>query len=610
MKRAIPILIVFAAIAAGAWWYLRNRPDPAQSALRSAEFAPADTAVFLQLPDVARTLKRWDETALRQISLEPEWQAFAGRLDEFIFSTLPSQDLGQAFALLREADPASFFLALSDPNGKELKYVAGFSYRGKKTAVKSAIERWQKTMLGSLSNAKSELIPHDGTEIESVTSPGTTLAFAYRDNWFFLAADVEQMKGLLQRYSAAAAGTLARELKYVECLKQATPEADLHVYIDVVKMNESTARAREAYLAEAKKAGNSAAEFVPDPPSDHEPKAVFYSMKMEGRDMRGRLYFQIPNKPKAQPLTNRLAAFNGEDTFTYTTINVAGGELWWWKVLHEMDIVSTNEAEIAALAAKGLKSNDATTIFGPELSMHADWDSLNIWPTTFFAVEVRDPVKARKYTEVMAEDMKGSMTLSQKEEGGTTYWTASGGFLIAQPTLALNDKHLIIAQNYATAVNGIKRFKNGGSSFGQSPAFQAARKALPSPAGGVVYVDMARLVERFYAKVKPFIANGIASNPAAAKYLDVGKLPKPEVLSKHLGVLAGVCIDAPQGLVIESLGPLPVEGALLPLIGGMYFAVASSGPTAPVTPPLGAPPGLPTDPAASTTPPARPTPDQ
>lgn len=579
MKRAIPILIMLAAIAGGAFWYLRNRPDAAQSAQRAAELAPAGAVIFLEMPDVARTLKRWEETALRQISLEPEWQAFAGRLDEFLFSSLPEQNLGEAFALLKEADPASFFAAIMDPNAESKQYLVGFSYRGKKTAVKSAIERWKKTVAGRLSNVESVLTPHGETEIESVRSAGASMAFAYRDNWFFLASDVPMMRALLDRYSKPA-GTLGKEARYLECLRQALPEADFHLYLNAEEMQKSQARAHAALMEEMKKNGGTAtfSEPLALQPADDDTKAMFYSVKLEGRNMRSRLYYDLPKVPVFQPAAHRLAGFNGGHTLAYGAINLAGAEEWWWKSFHEKTTdLRGSPAGADALAAKGLKPADALKIFGPELSIHASWDPLSPMPSAFAAVELRDPAQARKYVEALVEQTSASAggAPTKKEEHGTTFWFGSGGFLIPEPTMALNEKHLILSLDHASAVSAVKQFSEKNARFDQAPAFQAVRNQLPSPAGAVLHVDMARLVEVAYSKARPFIANGIIGNPSASKYLDAGKLPQPGIFTKHLGPLVATHANVPGGIAIESLGPLPLEATAIPAASAAaYFLIA------------------------------------
>ena len=85
MKKALPIILVLVALAVAIAVFLKrkggNLDMPAGLA---AELAPADTILFLEIPDPARTRERWNKTNLYQISQEPEWKEFAGNWEKFV----------------------------------------------------------------------------------------------------------------------------------------------------------------------------------------------------------------------------------------------------------------------------------------------------------------------------------------------------------------------------------------------------------------------------------------------------------------------------------------------------------------------------------------------
>lgn len=573
MKKILPLIIVLAAVVAGALVYFRNKPEAAPGMARAAELAPADTIVFLAAPDVARSLERWKGTAIYKISQEPEWQAFAAKLDQYLFSLLPEKGLGEGVQLLQEADPSAFFVAISDPEAANPRFTGGVAYRGKQTLVKSAIEKWQKFLLSGVAAPKSEIVKHEGTDIEQLSSSGRTFAaFAYRDNWFLFASDVEQMKSLLQRYAAKdAAGTLAKAPVYAECLKQATPEAD---FIGFVNTGAMFQKSREKW------------KTPPSPWDAYQPEAVLFSLKLESPWIRHRSYVRMPKMPKALPMANRLAAFTSSETYAYGSLNVAGLEELVRLILAEEE---KNDSSFEKdLAMKGLKPMDLMSIFGPELSVHSDWEPVAVWPNVIGVVEVRDAAKARNFAALLAEKIGSSGTLSTKEEDGVTYWTAAVGAVVTQPTVAVSDKHMAIAINYATAVAAFKQLKSGGSgSLSQSAEFQQALKAVPAPTAGTAYIDTKKLFERLYEKLKPMAAMQLASNPQTAQWLDPAKFPKAETISKHLGPTAVVYADAPAGFILESHGPVPFEGFLV--AGASWYAFLEMGPPRPAPTPPAAP---------------------
>jgi hypothetical protein len=196
-----------------------------------------------------------------------------------------------------------------------------------------------------------------------------------------------------------------------------------------------------------------------------------------------------------------------------------------------------------------------------------------LWPGVMGAVEVRDAAKAKMFAEALAESIASGGSLSKKEEDGVTYWTLSLGIVVAQPTVAVSDKHLVVAINYATAVGAFKQIKAGGAgSLEQAEGFKNGLKALPTPGMGTLYIDTKKLFERLYEKVKPMAAMQLAGNPQVSKYIDPAKFPKAETFSKHLSPMTVVISNAPDGLIIESNGPVAIEPFFLPASVWLTFA--------------------------------------
>jgi hypothetical protein len=581
MKRALPFLIVLMAIAAGAFWYVRHRPDPAQSTLRAAEFAPADAAIFIEFPDVGRTMKRWEQTALRQLALEPEWQAAGRAWWQQLFPSFPGGP-GELLAQWMDADPASAFLAITRGDASHTEYVAGFSYRGKRTAVKFALERWRGTWMSHQPNARSELLPAGGVEIETLTSLGKTLAIAYRDNWVFAASSVEEMKRLLARYPDAS-GSLARKPAYVEGLKQCLPDADLHAYLN-------PAAFRGTGPAPAKSA------------QEVQLNDLSYSLKLEGREMRGRLYLALPQAPKAPPLANRHSALQGDDTVIFGLVHAAQGQLWQ-PVWREFGGNIRLQAGIANLLTQDAGLEPAGRTFGAEISLVADWGWSDGAPKNFFACPVRDRATAWPLAEdlVIHARSGGDLGLfSVREQDGALFWPSKW-----DSTIALHSQYLFFTPEIGAAEGVVRRLKNRGSTALElSPAFQAMRQRLPAAASGEWGVDLAKFAQRFHFQNRGWrklTVPGVSfSATVFGQSLDVGFMqfvPAVDVISRHLAPVAAVHYDVPGGILLESIGPLPIEAAaIVCCLGGKPHTVHL--PTAPLPPP----PAATKPPAAKTAP--------
>lgn len=554
MKRILPILLVLLAIAGGAFWYLRNRPNARQANLRPAELAAPDTAVYFELPDFTRTVERWKETALHQMTRRLEWQMFAGPTSQQLFATLGAPELEPVFALLLGAEPGRAFLSFSGMTADYGKYVGGFSYRGKKSAVKEAIEQGRRVLLSQWTDVRSELVRYGETEIESVTSAGKSVALAYRDNWFFVAPDVAQMKELLQRYDGAAAG-LAKQPKFAEAWKEATLDADFYAYLDVLSMSERLDRAMEL----GPKEKTTLMSLLPDRPSRKPTDATgaLYSMRMEGRDLRGRFFLQMPGEPKGV-----LAERPSEHSYWARTIShahlisIPALEDWWWQSWERACVVLARHAEMMGGAAQGMKVAEAAAAFSAEPELRTVPGTTN----SFLAFEVRDREKATTCVEGVAQAVLGvhspaGLVRREFADAAVVFQRRDKPGL----AVALMDQWLVITPDYDLTHWATLILRGQKTNSLADPAFQALRGRLPAPASAAARADLTRPFQTVLPGWRLRITSAVAAaNPAAIRVL-----PNEAFFSRHLGSLGAVYLHRPNGLVVESLGALPFEETFL-----------------------------------------------
>jgi len=578
MKKTLALVLVLAAVAAAAIVFFFKGPETRE--MHAADLAPADCLVFWEASDVHRTLDRWKQTSIYQITQEPEWQAFVAKFGDLVTDNLPDKSLSEAYADIKEADPANGFLAMTSVAESQPIFVGGFSYRGKKTAAKSAIEKLRAGILQFAPAQKSELVKAEGTEIEVVTLQGTTLAFAYRDNWFFFANGLDPMKGLLQRYAGGKSAGLSSDAVFVDAAKQGVLEPDFAVFARVKKMAEIEKVERHARY---KGAG-----VPPEPPSPLEafiPEVVHYSLKLDGLLMRDRAYVRIPNWPKAGALVNRSIAVTSPNSFGYGVMNFAGMENFTRPLFALTDEEEKNSDAGKKLKEKGLKFADLGEAFGPEVAFYSDWPTGAPWPTFFLGVEVRDTAKGRIFAETLVPEMaSASKAEGPVEENGVVYWTLLGKMDDALAlAVAYDGKHLVFALNKAEANEGLKHLKDGGSNLAQSETFKNAVKTVVTPTGGLSYLDLKQLIERVYAMYVDTLKGQLANSPVA-KYIDPSKFPKAETITKHLLPSVISYGDAPEGFVVDAAGSISMYGTMLPMGAAWFVAIPRSAPM-PLAPP-------------------------
>jgi hypothetical protein len=592
MKKALPIVVVVALIAAAVIFFLKKQGSADATPGRAAELAPADTIVFVEFPDVARSKARWKETSIHKISEEPEWKALTAKWDDFAAQNAEWKQVSAVFDQIERADPAGLFVAFTSFDGPAPKLVAGFPYRGKKSDVQAVVSSLRTKILDAFPAAKAgDLTNYEGTEVETLKDKDMTISMAYRDNWFLFATDTDLLLKTLSRYirKPGAPASLASDPVWKNTIAHSAPEPDMTVFVRwsaIAKQIEG--------LVELMNPG----QVVPSNPSEVE--SILYSGKMDGLLMKDRIYVRAGKAYKFEPFANRSAAFTSPATYAYfaSQIVAAGGDVAKTVELIEKSPIGADLSE--ALAKKGLKIVDIFAAFGQEISMLSDWESGGLsLPTFFAAIEVRDKAKARALADLMVSKLSDSKKPVESVDDGATLWGWPAELEFFQPTLAMTDKHLMFGLNTATVKAALKQAKIDGGKVVSRADFQTAQKTVVSPSMAVLYVDLKTLFERLYEKLKPMAAYALV-NPEVAKYFDASKLPKAETISRHLLPIMIGWGETEGGMQMDCSGSLSFVQAYIPAIGTavavpffMRRSVVAPPAPAPALPPQPVPSGNP-----------------
>src|SRR6267378_792495 len=136
------------------------------------------------------------------------------------------------------------------------------------------------------------------------------------------------------------------------------------------------------------------------------------------------------------------------------------------------------------------------------------------------------------------------------------------------PTIALSNQLLIVGLDSASVESAISRSTKASGALADSAAYKSAARGVPGPEDAFVYVDTALLYSRLDAALRPMLLMSAAFMPAISDYVDVGKLPPPEIVTKHLSPIVSSQRYDGDGYVTESTGPVTLNQALgLPAVG-------------------------------------------
>jgi hypothetical protein len=560
MKKIIPSVLLLVILAAAAFVFLKKATVHRS---RAAELAPAETVFFAQFPDLRRSAERWPKTALAQIWQEKEVQDFLAkpRMAATQFK-LWEDKLEQIVRI----EPREAFVAVTSIEGTQPRFLAGFSFSGRKKDVEAMLAEPRADLKRAWPAGKSDIATHGGTEIETFTYQDTTIGEAFRDDWYFISNDLELLRRTLD---ATASGLGSKALAANEVFKKST--ARLPAGGDAVLFAQlGTLTERVVSLLVA-----SGQPLDPQQVADlKKMQAVAWGTKFEDSQVRDTLFLLSPGQAKESSLARSTLVFSGPDTLlTYATALPATFEMPAPSLALTAFIPGFAAME-KGLTDKGLKWSDFGKAFGPEFGSIVDWAQNAAQPSALLALDVRDPATAKGFADVFTGGLAGSPAWGRKEEGGTTIYQspAAAGLFTVSPSMALTDHFLVVGFSPDAVTTALGQLKTGKAVIEESPIFDQASKAVGTPTSGFGYLDLKALFERSYGTLRPFIAMSLAFTPDGAKYLDASKLPTTEAISKHLSPSVYSQSVTADGTLVESVGALTFNQVLVGAVGGAVVA--------------------------------------
>ena len=564
MKKVIPAVIVVAAIAAVAFIYFQKAVIHHVSA---TELVPADAVFFAHLPNLRRTAERWPKTALAQIGEEPEVKAFLAKPR----ANAPQMKLwDEKVAQLYRVAPGEAFIAVTSIEGNQPRYLAGFSYAGRKAEVETLLAEPREELKRNWPTGKSDVTLQGKTEIDTFTFQDTTIGEAFESDWYFVSNDMELLRRTID---IAEKGLGEKSIGASDLYRKSTARlpADGEVVL-FAQLGSLTDRLVSLLVASGQ---------APDPKQTAELKkiqAVAWGTKFEDALMRDTLFILSPGNTAEAPLAQQSLALSNADTFlTYSTALPASIEL------PDSPALAAFLPSLAGwekdLADKGLQFADFSKAFGPEFGVTISWPKDNPQPSTLLTLDVRDAALAKRFFEALVPDLTGVPAGNREEKDGATIYETppTPGLAIIPPLdFALNDRFLILGFGKSDVLAALERLKAGKGTIAATPAFEQATKAVGKPTSGFGYIDLKTLVDRSYSTFRPFLAMSLAFSPDSAKYVDAGRLPGTEAISKHLSPAVYSQSVTADGTLVESVGPLTFNQVIGLSVGG---AIAAALPT-------------------------------
>ena len=556
MKR-LGLLIALAAVAAGGVIYtVRHSPNTSNAAVTA--LLPRATVALVHLPDFNRSRDDWHQTDLYKLYQEPAVQDFLRKP----LSRVPQRDTtSQTLGDLQKLSPKDAFIAITSIENNNPHFVGGFRIHGGQTDADKIIEKWRSQIVRDASAHES--LDYEHHKIDIIGAAPNQVATVYDGQWFFASNDLAELKSVLDRADGrgpAPAGpsgggkdktALENDETFHAAMAHMPASYAVLFYVQPKALSQNLAGLRNAIGA----AGDQSdiAEQI---------RSICGATRFDGGKMRDVVFVGMPQTQRDRKLTRSSLNLGTADTFLYlaTLINpdrLSGlnqGALpagtWLQKVF---DVT----------ARGGVTADDWKAAFDLELGALADWSQNSRWPSAVATLPVKDFARASKLVETLSHAIDEDAPWKKTEKNGVVYFSMqTPGLLVAvTPTLALSNRILAVGLDSASVESAVNRSNQSGSGLASSATYSTASRSLPAPTGAFFYVDTALLYSRLDASLRPMLLMSAAFMPAISDYVDVGKLPPPEIVAKHLSPIVSSQRYDGDGYVTESIGPVTLSEA-------------------------------------------------
>ncbi|PYL34914.1 MAG: hypothetical protein DMF35_03715 [Verrucomicrobia bacterium] len=297
-------------------------------------------------------------------------------------------------------------------------------------------------------------------------------------------------------------------------------------------------------------------------------RSICAAPRFDKGKIRNVLFVGMPKAQSDQKLTRSSLALGSADTVLYLAtllnpsrlagIDQGGLPLGSW--LQKVFDVATRA---------GVSVDDWKAAFDLELGSLADWPQSARWPSIITSLRVKDPVRANKIANALTHAIDEDAPWTKTEKNGVLYFymQSPAALFAITPTIALSNQLLIAGLDSASVESAISRSTKASGALADSSAYRLAVRAVPAPTDAFIYVDTALLYSRLDAALRPMLLMSAAFMPAISDYVDVGKLPPPEIVTKHLTPLVSSQRYDGDGYVTESTGPVTLDiGLALPAV--------------------------------------------
>lgn len=554
MKRPFGVIVLVVIAALTAYYITRQHPAAVPSSIASV--LPADTALFIHLPDAEKNGRAWQRTDLYQLYREPAVQDFLQKPKSHLRDTGSLSEIWNDSASLRIRNA---FLATTTLDS--LRLIAGFEFGCGEKEAQTLIERWKSKLLSNKSGTQRSAINYEKHQIDILSSGQFIFASTIAGRQFLAATTVDDLKALLDRIDGRTkAPALDSDENFRAAMKQIPAGYAWMFYLQPKQFAQKLINLRLESGRALPANQRTLIERI---------QSYAHAMVFDGTKIRD-IGFAVMPQLSAIKLDRATLALTSAETLLYGAdiVDMQQQFEWLLEPARAGSMAPPLQSISSALNSAGVTKEDWKAAFGDELSLMAAWPSNAPLPSAVFTISVRDGARARKITDAIAS----SSGWPKSSRNNAEYYSAPtvGMLAVVNPTIAISDRFLAAGSN-AASVDGIISSASTANPLANTEKFREASKLVPSPSQIFIYLDLASLYSRLDAAVRPILQMSAAFAPSLSEKLDLSKLPPTDVVTRHLSPVVASSTFVDGGYRWESAGTITIGQAALVAAGMMIF---------------------------------------
>ena len=533
MKRLIAGGLVLLLVAIGIFLWRQHRQS-----LPASQLAPADCLLYVEMPDLLQSARRWPDTALSRILGEPSVQHFLRQP----ISNAPAnyQNAWGSFAALQ---CSALFFGVTDPD--RACWICGLQTAVEQSRWRREIANISKALFGqNIKEFPAENLGQEENQDEA------QMSCVRAGNWILLSRSKELLVQAVRNSKTTSGGLRSLNL-FKQCQANVPAGYDLLSFAQGEPSLDPSVGLHWRFREQATQAST---------------RAVLAATTMMGTRLRDTVFILNGAAADGSRLDRKGLAMTSSSTIGYLASHVGFAEIWRWcgQLSKESSFAETVRRYMGEAKSFGIEPRDLDTVVsGAEIIVDRDpkTDSLN----GAISLEVLDPAKFENLMDqVVAEKFPDSCRRVQVASVPAYLMRVNERVSIV---FGLVGRQMLISGSELNFAEFVHRLQNHAPGLEANNQYEAIVKLVGKPSDLFAYLDAKSGFERFYDASRPMLAFGIVLMPNLNRYVDAMALPETIDISKHLGPIVLSRHRVPNGVVDESIGPITAYDAVALILG-------------------------------------------